>query len=103
MLLVSVRKMYDQGTILTFCPSLAGLAQGAVASVHPDSLADLGIASGAEVTVSNESGAIDLQVVATNDVAPGCVAIDFNQPNVSVADLFDASRIVTTVRVEAAT
>ena len=102
LLLVSTRKMYDQGTILTFCPSLAGLAHGAVAAVHPGSLAELNIASGANVTVSNESGSIELPVVADENMAPGCVAIDFNQPNASVADLFDASRIVTSVRVEEA-
>ncbi len=102
LLLVANRKMYDQGTILTFCPSLSSLAQGAVCSIHPDSLAELGIASGSNVTVSNDSGSIELHVVATSEVALGCVAIDFNQPNASVAELFDASRIVTSVRVEEA-
>ncbi len=100
LLLIANRKMYDQGTMLTFCPSLNGLAQGAVATLHPDTLADLSIDSGADVTVSNDSGSITLPVVSDHNVAPGCVAIDFNQPNASVAELFDASRIVTTVRVE---
>ena len=99
-LLVATRKMYDQGTILTFCPSLNGLAQGAVATLHPDTLSNLGINPGSDVTVSNDSGSIDLPSVSDEFIAPGCVAIDFNQPNASVAELFDASRIVTTVRVE---
>ena len=101
-LLVAKRKMYDQGTILTFCPSLHELAQGAVAEIHSDTLSGLGLAAGANVTLSNGSGTIELQVVANDEVVPGCVAVDFNQPNASVADLFDASRIVTTVRVESA-
>ena len=102
LLLIVNRKMYDQGTMLTFCPSLHGLAQGASASMHPETLAELSLQSGMNVTVSNDSGSIDLPCVADASVVLGCVAIEFNQPNASVAELFDASRIVTSVRVEAA-
>ena len=102
LLLVVNRKMYDQGTMLTYSPSLTGLAQGAVAAIHPASLAELGVSSGAKVTVSNEAGSIELPSVADRGVARGCVSIDLHQPNASAAKLFDASRIVTTVRVEGA-
>ena len=101
LLLISNRKMYDQGTVLTFCPSLNGLAQGAVAAINPQTLSELGVAAGSDVTVSNGNGSITLPSVAHGGVAPGCVAIDFNQPNASVTELLDASRSVTSVRVEA--
>ena len=101
-LLVAKRKMYDQGTTLTFCPSLHGLAQGATASMNPGDMAQLGLQAGAEVTVSNASGSIQLPCAADGQVARGCVAIEFNQPNARVAELFDVSRIVTSVRVEMA-
>ena len=102
LLLVSQRKMYDQGTILTFCPSLSGLAQGAVAAMHPNTLTGLSISAGSQVTVSNGKGSIELPSVADAGVTPGCVVVDLNQPNASAAELFDGSRIVTTVRVEGA-
>ena len=70
--------------------------------MHPETLAELSLQSGMNVTVSNDSGSIDLPCVADASVVLGCVAIEFNQPNASVAELFDASRIVTSVRVEAA-
>ena len=97
--LVVTRKMYDEGTILTFCPSLNELAAGASASMHSDELASLGVESGTDITLSNDSGSITLPAVANDDVAKGCVSVEFNQPNASVAQLLDASRIVTSVRV----
>lgn len=102
LLLVSPRKMYDEGTMLTFCSSLQTLAQGATISMNPSDAADAGIAAGNMVTVSNDAGSIELPCVVDGQVARGCVSIEFNQPNASVAELFDASRIVTSVRVEMA-
>jgi NADH-quinone oxidoreductase subunit G len=100
--LIVTRKMYDQGTILTFCQSLSGLAGGARAAMHPDTLSSAGLSAGDEVTLSNDVGSISLPAVADLGVAPDCVAVEFNQPNASVAQLLDAGRIVTTVRVESA-
>ncbi len=102
LLLVAKRKMYDQGTILTFCPSLHELAQGAMAAMHPEDLERFSLRAGADVTVSSNAGSIELPCVADDQVVPGCVSIELNQPNASVAELFDVSRIVTSVRVEMA-
>jgi len=101
--LVVNRKMYDGGTTLTFCPSLNALAAGATARMHPHELTSRGVASGADVTLSNELGSITLPAMTDEHVAKGCVAVELNQPNASVSQLLDASRIVTSVRVEGAT
>ena len=100
--LVVTRKMYDEGTMLTFSPSLVSLAAGAHAAVHPDDLQSARITAGSEVTLSNTIGSITLEAVADVGVAKGTVAVEFNQPNASVAQLLDAGRIVTTVRMESA-
>lgn len=100
--LVVTRKMYDEGTLLTNCPSLQGLAAGAHASVHPAELEASSFSAGDEVTLSNDIGSITVPVRADDGVARGTVAVEFNQPNASVAQLLDAGRIVTSVRMESA-
>jgi len=100
--LVVTRKMYDEGTMLTFSPSLVALAAGAHAAVHPDDLEAARIESGSDVTLSNDIGSITLAAVADSGVTRGTVAVEFNQPNASVAQLLDAGRIVTSVRMESA-
>ena len=100
--LVVTRKMYDEGTMLTFSPSLSTLAAGAHASFHPDELASMGMSAGNDVALVNEIGSITLPARADSGVSKGTVAVEFNQPNASVARLLDAGRIVTSVRVESA-
>ncbi len=100
--LVVTRKMYDEGTMLTFSPSLASLAAGAKAAVNPEDLATARISTGSEVTLTNDIGSVTLEVVADPGVSPGTIAVEFNQPNASVAQLLDAGRIVTSVRMESA-
>ena len=99
---LGIRKMYDAGTILTYCPSLSELPAGARASMHPETAENAGVSTGDEITVSGNSEDLSLEVVADPRVARDCVAIEFNQPNASVTRLLDVSRIVTSVTVEAA-
>jgi len=94
--LVVKRKMYDEGTTLTFCPSLNQLSAGASAAMHPHELESRGVASGTNVSIGNDVGSITLSV------AKGCVVVELNQPNANARRLLDASRIVTSVRVEGA-
>jgi NADH-quinone oxidoreductase subunit G len=100
--LVVTRKMYDEGTMLTFSPSMSALAAGAHATLHPDDLAATGMSAGSDVALVNEIGSITLPIRADSGVSKGTVAVEFNQPNASVAQLLDAGRIVTSVRVESA-
>ena len=95
------RKMYDAGTILTYCPSLAELSAGARASMNPETAGQIGVSAGDEVTVSGNGGDVSLEVVVDAGVAPQSIAIEFNQPNASATRLLDVSRIVSAVSVEA--
>ena len=96
------RKMYDAGTILTYCPSLQDLSAGAKASMSTATADKVGVASGDEVTVSSEGGQVSLEVVVDDGVASDTVAIEFNQSNASAARLLSVSNVVTSVSVEAA-
>ena len=69
--------------------------------LHPDDLASASITT-SEVTLRNDVGSITLPVVADSGVARGTIAVEFNQPNVSIAQLLDAARIVTSVQMESA-
>ena len=102
MSLIVTRKMYDAGTILTYCPSLGDLPQGAHASMHPDDLAAQDISAGSDVTLRTDSGSITVPAVADAGVVQGSVAVELNQRDASVKQLLDSGRIVTSVRVEAA-
>ena len=96
------RKMYDAGTILTYCPSLQDLAAGAKASMSAATADKVGVTSGDEVTVSSEGGEVSLEVVVDDGVASDTIAIEFNQSNASAARLLSVSNVVTSVSVEAA-
>ncbi|RZV47943.1 MAG: NADH dehydrogenase (quinone) subunit G [Acidimicrobiales bacterium] len=98
--LVVTRKMYDEGTILTHCPSLNQLAAGASASVNPTHFSALGFSEGDEVKVTSQSGSVTVPVISDPGVPAGAVAIEFNQPNASAASLLDSARTVTTVSLE---
>jgi NADH-quinone oxidoreductase subunit G len=100
MRLIVTRKMYDAGTLLSYSPSLSGLAAGASASVNPAQFASLGFSQGDDVTVRSETGSITLPVASDAGVPAGAVAIEFNQPNASAASLLDSARTVTTVTLE---
>ena len=103
MSLVVTRKMYDAGTMLTYSPSLSDLMPGAHAAMHPDDLAQNSISAGADVTLRTDAGSMVLPSVADPGVMPGTVAVELNQRDESVKQLLDSGRIVTSVRVEAAT
>ena len=100
--LVVGRKMYDSGTILAHCSSLEGLAPGAIASLHPDTVNDLGLGDGEAVKLSAGGASIAATVKTDTATAPGTVAIGHNQPDAAVTQLIDASNIVSSVTVERA-
>ena len=96
------RKMYDAGTILTYCPSLQDLPAGAKASMSAATATQVGVTAGDEVTVSNGGGQLSLEVVVDDAVAAETVAIEFNQSNATAGRLLSVSSTVTSVSVEAA-
>lgn len=100
--LISTRTMYDAGTTLAHCPSLAELARTTVAAMHPATLSSHGLSDGDAVTVSSDRGSLTLPCVADEGVPAGGVSIAFNQSDASAASLIDSRQAVTAVTVEAA-
>ena len=100
--LISTRTMYDAGTTLAHCPSLAGLARTTVAAMHPATLSSHGLSDGDSVIVRSDRGSLTLPCVADEGVPTSGVSIAFNQSDVSAALLIDSRRAVTAVTVEAA-
>lgn len=98
--LVSGRRLYDNATSVHHSPSLAPLAPGSRLRVNPADLQPLGVQSGTRLQVTSSQGRVVLEAVADPGVAPGSVALAFNQPGPGAADLIDADRPVTEVRLE---
>jgi NADH-quinone oxidoreductase subunit G len=98
--LVVSRKLYDRAIGTAMSPSLAKLAIGAGAHVHPLDLDRVGVADGDEVKLVSASGSVVLPLVADPAVQRGTVWAPFNMAATDVADIIDATRPVTDVRIE---
>ena len=98
--LVTARRLYDQGTLVSQSPSLAGLAVGGVLLVNPVDLDRLGVAPGGSVKVSSPRGSITTAVEPYTSVPPGTVVLSWNQGDPSPNTLIDSAASVTEVRVE---
>jgi NADH-quinone oxidoreductase subunit G len=98
--LVVSRKLYDQAVNTAMSPSLAPLAIGAGAHLHPADFDKVGLAEGTEVTLTSTKGSVVLPLHPNAIVARGTVWAPFNQPGATVNELVDASAPVTDVRIE---
>jgi len=98
--LVVSRKLYDRAVGTALSPSLAKLAIGAGAHVHPADLDRIGEPDGAEVKLISASGSVVLPLVADDSVQRGTVWAPFNQSGANINDIVDASAAVTDVRIE---
>jgi predicted molibdopterin-dependent oxidoreductase YjgC len=100
--LVATRKLYDLGVGAQHAPSLAGLAPGTVLAVNPYDFDRLGVQDGDDVRVSSARASVVIEITADAGVPRGSGALVFNQTDLTVADLIDASAVVTEIRVETA-
>ena len=75
----SARTLYDAGVHAQYSFSLARLAAGAFAYLHPDDGARLGIAEKALVRVTGSAGSAGLEVKYDPTLAAGTIYIPFNQ------------------------
>ena len=98
--LVTARRLYDRGTLVSQSPSLAGLAVGGVLLVNPVDLDRLGVAPGGSVKVSSPRGSITTAVEPHTSVPPGTVVLSWNQGDPSPNILINSAASVTEVRVE---
>jgi predicted molibdopterin-dependent oxidoreductase YjgC len=98
--LVVSRKLYDRAIGTAMSPSIAKLAPGAGAHVHPLDLAQLGARDGDDVRIIGEKSSAIVPVRANPRVARGVVWAPFNQSGATVEDLIDASASVVDVKIE---
>ena len=98
--LVVSRKLYDRAVGTVMSPSLAGLAIGAGAHVHPFDLPRVGVEDGTEVRLISASGSVVLPLVGDPTVQRGTIWAPFNQAGADISDIVDSTAAVTDVRVE---
>ena len=98
--LVVSRKLYDRAVGTAMSPSLAKLAIGAGARVHPLDLPRVGVEDGTEVKLISASGSVVLPLVCDPTVQRGTIWAPFNQAGADISDIVDSSAAVTDVRVE---
>ncbi|MCU1351842.1 MAG: NADH-quinone oxidoreductase, chain, partial [Acidimicrobiales bacterium] len=98
--LVTVRKLYDLGTLVQTSPSIAALGHGGGVSANPYDIDRLGVADGGQVRLTSSRGSLTASVRADAGVSRGTVAMEWNRGEPSPALLIDATQPVTDVRVE---
>jgi len=98
--LVVGRKLYDRAIGTAMSHSIAKLAPGAGAHLHPLDLDALGVADGGDVRLIGQKATAILPAVSNPGIARGVVWAPFNQDGGTVEDLIDASAAVTDVQIE---
>ncbi|HEY4376757.1 MAG TPA: NADH-quinone oxidoreductase subunit NuoG [Acidimicrobiales bacterium] len=98
--LITVRRLYDQGTILQHSPASAGLAEGSPMRANPYDLERLGVHDGGRVKVTSSRGSLTAAVVPDASIPRGSIALWWNQGDPSPAALIEAGQAVTDVRLE---
>jgi len=98
--LIAQRKLYDRGTLVQHSPSLAELAPGTSLLVHPTDLDRLGLRGGDPVKITSPRTTLTIDAQASTSVPRGAAALLVNQPGPDPADLIDASKAVTDIRIE---
>jgi NADH-quinone oxidoreductase subunit G len=98
--LVVDRRLYDGGTLVQACPSLAPLAPAPRLRTNPAELARLGLRAGERVRVASARGSLVLEAEADPGIPEGVAALAANLPGNGAADLVDAAATTTDVRLE---
>jgi predicted molibdopterin-dependent oxidoreductase YjgC len=97
--LVTTRKLYDGGRVVTESPSLAPLAPGAALLVHRKDFDRIGVNAGELVEITTNRGTVQLPVQPEDGVPEGVAVIPFAQPGDGAADIIDVTAAVTDIRV----
>ncbi|MDP8958398.1 MAG: NADH-quinone oxidoreductase subunit NuoG [Actinomycetota bacterium] len=80
------RVLYDRGALVRAEPSLAPLAPGPIAFLHPEDAARVGAEEGGHVLLTTASGSAELPVGLDPSLSPGTVYVPFNQDGVALGD-----------------
>ena len=98
--LVVSRKLYDDAVSTRTNASLAHLAAGMTAHVHPLDIERASVVPGAEVRLSSARATIVVTIEPDPSVLRGTVWVPFNQPGGTIGELIDSAAAVTDVRIE---
>ncbi|MFK7919220.1 MAG: NADH-quinone oxidoreductase subunit NuoG [Ilumatobacter sp.] len=98
--LVVSRKLYDRGIATAMSHSIAKLAPGAGAHLHPLDAEALGVTDGVDVRLIGDKASAILPVVMNPAISRGVVWAPFNQAGGTVEDLIDSNAAVTDVKIE---
>jgi NADH-quinone oxidoreductase subunit G len=98
--LVTTRKLYDRGTLLTHSPSLAPVAPGGGVRLHPVDFDKVGVEAGSDVRITSASGAVILPVHPDGAVPRGRAVVLLNQDGPRITELLDAASASIDVRIE---
>ena len=101
--LVADRTLYDRGTVVAHCPSLAGLARPGLLRLNPRDLERLGCGPDDMLRVSSRTGSVSVQAVADDRVPPAVAALAVNTGGADPGVLIDIDAPVCEIRVEAPT
>ena len=101
--LVVNRTLYDNGTLVSHCPSLAPLAEPATARLNPAAVRELGISDGEIVAVASAASTITIPVKSDARVPEEVIVIPHNHSGADPRDLIASGRTVTEVRISTAT
>ena len=97
--LVVNRTLYDNGTLVSHCPSLAPLAEPAAARLNPAAVRELGISDGEIVAVASAASTITIPVKSDARVPEEVVVIPHNHSGADPRDLIVSGSNVTEVRI----
>lgn len=97
--LVVNRTLYDNGTLVSHCPSLAPLAEPATARLSPTALRELGISDGDTVSVASTAKTITIPVKSDVRVPEGVVVIPHNHSGADPREMIVSGSTVTEVRI----
>ncbi len=98
--LISVRRLFDAGTLVQMSPSLARLSPARRARVNPHELERMGVVSGTSMLLSSVHARETIDVFADDGVPRGAVSIDFNVDGDVPAGPVDITLPVVEVRLE---
>jgi NADH-quinone oxidoreductase subunit G len=98
--LVTARKLFDHGTIVSKAPALAGLGVEGTARANSADLIRLGVADGDTVTITSASGSVTTPILVDDTLPIGTLVVSWNQGGPVATELIDSSAPVTEVRLE---
>ncbi|HEX6596707.1 MAG TPA: NADH-quinone oxidoreductase subunit NuoG [Acidimicrobiales bacterium] len=98
--LVSGRRLYDHGVLVSHSPALAQMVSEPVLRANPYDLDQVGIKPGQRARVKSPRGSLLLAVHPDPAMPRGTACLDVNLPGEGPAELIDATAPVTEIRLE---